>query len=154
MPSSVLLHSVFLTGKFLRQCHLFGCREFSKGIPAYIFLHQSWSLSAQRNKLNLKSASDNLRDWQANISALLKELMGPFRLDKKIEIWISFPFRWLLESPEAKLDAHKKAAYSKQAAKISLENIAWLIWGVLCCIPVPIVLKMIILIREKAKQGL
>lgn len=49
--------------------------------------------------------------------------MGSFHLDKKMGIWIYFPLRWLLESPETELDAHKKP-YSEQAAKISLENIA------------------------------
>lgn len=52
--------------------------------------------------------------------------MGSFHLGKEIGIRISFPFRRLLESPEAKLDAQikKKCCCSKQAAKISLENMA------------------------------
>lgn len=48
----------------------------------------------------------------------------------------------------------KKAAYSKQAAKISLENIAWVIRGIPHCIPVLIALEMVILVREEAKQGI
>lgn len=105
----------------MRQCYLFSCREFSKGVPAYIFLHQSWSLSAQRNKLALKSASDNVRDWQVNAAALLKELMESFHLDKKTGIWIALPFRWLLKSPEAKLDAQKKLHILSRQQKFPLK---------------------------------
>lgn len=144
-------------GKFLREYYLFSGRELFKGTPPYLFLrcclHISPGSCQLRNEMALKATSENLRGCKINIARLLKELMGFFDLDKKIGIWISCPFRWLLESAEAKLNKWKKVTYSQHAAKSSLEITAWVVCGIPYCVPVSIVLEMIIVLREEAKQG-
>lgn len=50
-------------------------------------------------------------------------VMRSFHLDKMIGIWISFPFRWLLESPEAKLNAQKKLHILSRQEKFPLKTL-------------------------------